>query len=113
MVDKLVRGDWVPTGTAPRHNLMGWWTQSLWAGELNGDQAQTQAEMEAAIFQGNSADAQGEVPGQVRRVQLEPVVLRRPASRLRGAAGSLASSWHSGGLATRGWLSPSVCTPGS
>lgn len=42
-------------------------------------------QMEAAIsLQGNSADAQGEVPGQVRRVQLEPVVLRRPASRLRG-----------------------------
>ena len=106
MVDKLVRGNWAPTGTAPRHNLMGWWTQSLWAGELNGDQAQTQAEMEAAIFQGNSADTQGEVPGQVRRVQLEPVVLPKPASHLSGATGSLASGWHSGSLATRGWLSP-------
>lgn len=74
---------------------MGWWIQSLWAGELSGDQAQMQAEMEAALFQGNSADAKGEVPGQVRMVQLEPVVLPRPASCLRGPAGSLASGWHS------------------
>ena len=95
MTGQLVRGDWVPAGTAPRHNLMGWWTQSLWAEELSRDQAQMQAEMEAAIFQGNSADAQGDVPSQVRRVQLETVVLPRPASCLRWSAGSLASGWHS------------------
>lgn len=60
------------------------------------------------FLQGNSADAQGEVPGQVRRVQLEPVKpagLPQPQGGCREFGLQLAP-----GLATRGWLSPSVCT---